>query len=328
MKLIKIANQLNEDISNYNSYLILPHVMADGDAVGCCIAMTRFLQSIGKKALMLMEEKIPYIYSFMQNSCDIEIFSPLKEYDYDICIAIDTGDIERLGKRKEIFNKCISYNIDHHKTNEGYALNNYVNENVSSSGEIIYELFKKMNVQMDHDIAQALYVAISTDTGGFRYQNTNKKSFKIAAELMDYGINIEKISEWVFERTNMNKLHLFEKTIQNIKFYCDNKVAVSTLRNDEYMHLDVSDEDFEGLVNTVKNIEGVEIGVFLRERPDKKEVKGSLRSNTDNVDVSLIAKLYGGGGHSRAAGLVTTRSIDDIYNSIIKTISEIYKCTE
>ena len=101
MKLIKIANQLNEDISNYNSYLILPHVMADGDAVGCCIAMTRFLQSIGKKALMLMEEKIPYIYSFMQNSCDIEIFSPLKEYDYDICIAIDTEISKDLEKEKK-----------------------------------------------------------------------------------------------------------------------------------------------------------------------------------------------------------------------------------
>ncbi|MFA5341884.1 MAG: bifunctional oligoribonuclease/PAP phosphatase NrnA [Clostridia bacterium] len=328
MMLTKIAKQLNDDIGKFEKFLILPHVMADGDAVGCCIAMTRFLKSRGKKALMLMEEKIPYIYSFMQNAADIEIFSTDKKYDYDVCLAIDTGDINRLGKRKDLFKQHISYNIDHHKTNDEYAMYNYVNEDVSSSGEIIYDLFKKISAEIDHDIAQAIYVAIATDTGGFRYQNTNKKSFKIVAELMDYGINIEKISEWVFERTNMNKLHLFETTIQNIKFHCNNKVAVSTLKTNEYMHLDVTDEDFEGLVNIVKNIEGVDIGVFLRERPDKKEVKGSLRSNTDSVDVSLIAQLHGGGGHARAAGLVSEKTIDEIYSGIIKSLKEVYKCTE
>ena len=328
MKLTKIANQLNEDISKYDNFLILPHVMADGDAVGCCIAMARYIKSRGKKALMVMEEKVPYIYSFMENSCDIEIYTPAKTYNYDICIAIDTGDIKRLGKRKILFENHISYNIDHHKTNDGYAVYNYVNEDVSSSGEIVYEIFQKMNASFDHDIAQALYVAIATDTGGFRYQNTNKKSFIISARLMDYELNIEKISEWVFERTNMNKLHLFENTIQNIRFHCNNRVAVSTLRTSEYMHLDVTDEDFEGLVNIVKNIEGVEIGIFLRERTDKKEVKGSLRSNTDNVDVSLIAKAHGGGGHARAAGLISSKSIDAVYTGIIRSLNEVYKCTE
>ena len=329
MKLTKIANQLNKDIESNNSFLIFPHVMADGDAVGCCIAMARYLVSLGKKAVVLMEEKIPYIYSFMQNSADIRIYSQESEYNnYDVYIAIDTGDINRLGKRKAIFENKLSYNIDHHKTNNGYAKYNHVNEDVSSSGEIIYDLLSLLKAQIDHDIAQAIYVAISTDTGGFRYQNTNKKCFEISSELMNYGINIEKISEWIFERTNLTKLYLFQRTIQNIKLHCNNKVAVSTLRTEEYLNLDVNDEDFEGLVNIVKNIEGVDVGVFLRERPNKKEVKGSLRSNTDKVDVSKVAQLNGGGGHARAAGLISEKSINEVYENIISNLNELFECMQ
>lgn len=328
MMLTKIAHQLTKDIQDYNKFIVLPHVMADGDAVGCCIAVSRYLKSLGKQAIILMEDKLPYIYSFMQESTDIEIFSMDKEYDFDICIAIDTGDIERLGKRRKLFDSGITYNIDHHKTNNSYALYNYVNDDVSSSGEIIYNLFKLMNVELDHDIAQALYVAISTDTGGFRYQNTSKTCFSIAADLMDYGLDIENISDWIFERTSMNKLHLYEATIKNIKFHCGNKVAVSTLRSQEYEHLDVTDEDFEGLVNIVKNIEGVDVGVFLRERSGNTQVKGSLRSNTNNIDVSLIAMQNGGGGHARAAGLATNKTLDEVYQNIINNLKEFYTCTE
>jgi phosphoesterase RecJ-like protein len=205
---------------------------------------------------------------------------------------------------------------------------NFINSDVSSVGEIMYDLFGNMKATLDHDIAQAIYVAIATDTGGFRYQNTNKNCFIISAQLMDYGINVERISEWVFERTSMNKLYLYKNTIKNIKLFFNNKVAISTLKREEYIHLDVADEDFEGLVNVVKNIEGVEIGVFLRERNSEREVKGSLRSNTDDIDVSVIAKAFGGGGHARAAGLSAYMTLDQVYDGIIQKLNEVYRCTE
>ena len=189
MKLSKIAKQLNEDIKKYDSFLVLPHIMADGDTIGCCIAMARYITSRGKKALMLLEEKIPYIYSFMEDSCDMEVYVPDKEYNFDVCIVLDTADINRLGRRKSLLENKVSYNIDHHKTNDGYAMFNFINSDVSSVGEIMYDLFGNMKATLDHDIAQAIYVAIATDTGGFRYQNTNKNSFIISAQLMDYGIN-------------------------------------------------------------------------------------------------------------------------------------------
>lgn len=328
MKLSKIAKQLNEDIKKYDSFLVLPHIMADGDTIGCCIAMARYITSRGKKALMLLEEKIPYIYSFMEDSCDMEVYVHDKEYNFDVCIVLDTADINRLGRRKSLLENKVSYNIDHHKTNDGYAIFNFINSDVSSVGEIMYDLFGNMKATLDHDIAQAIYVAIATDTGGFRYQNTNKNCFIISAQLMDYGINVEKISEWVFERTSMNKLYLYKNTIKNIKLFFNNKVAISTLKREEYIHLDVADEDFEGLVNVVKNIEGVEIGVFLRERNSEREVKGSLRSNTDDIDVSVIAKAFGGGGHARAAGLSAYMTLDQVYDGIIQKLNEVYRCTE
>jgi phosphoesterase RecJ-like protein len=258
----------------------------------------------------------------------MEVHVPDKEYNFDVCIVLDTADINRLGRRKSFLKNKVSYNIDHHKTNDGYAMYNFINADVSSVGEIIYDLFTKMKASIDHDIAQAIYVAIATDTGGFRYQNTNKNCFIISSRLMDYDINVEKISEWVFERTSMNKLYLFKNTIKNIKLYFDNRVAISVLRREEYMHLDVADEDFEGLVNVVKNIEGVEVGVFLRERNSDREVKGSLRSNTDEIDVSVIAKTFGGGGHARAAGLSCNMTLDQVYDGMIEKLNEVYGCTE
>ena len=126
----------------------------------------------------------------------------------------------------------------------------------------------------------------------------------------------------------MNKLYLYKNTIKNIKLFFNNKVAISTLKREEYIHLDVADEDFEGLVNVVKNIEGVEIGVFLRERNSEREVKGSLRSNTDDIDVSVIAKAFGGGGHARAAGLSADMTLDQVYDGIIQKMNEVYRCTE
>jgi phosphoesterase RecJ-like protein len=219
---------------------------------------------------------------------------------------------------------CITYNIDHHKTNNEYGLYNHINSDASSVGEILFYLLKKMNAHIDHDIAQGIYVAISTDTGGFRYQNTNRRCFEISAELMDIGIDIPKISEWVFEKTNMKKLRLYESTIQNIKIYFNGKVALSSIRYDEYKSLDVTDEDFEGLVNIVKNIDGVDVGVFVRDR-DNGEVKVNLRSNVEMVDVSLIAMENNGGGHSRAAGFISKKSSGEVCKIIIRSLEKYYK---
>ncbi|MFA7673817.1 MAG: bifunctional oligoribonuclease/PAP phosphatase NrnA [Clostridia bacterium] len=324
MKLAEIANQLNSDIKKNNRFILFPHVMADGDAVGCCIALAKYLQVIKKDVIILMEEKIPSVYMFMNEGIDIQIYDESKKYEYEVCIALDTGDINRLGKRQGIYLSSITYNIDHHKTNNEYGLYNYIDCDASSVGEILFYLMKQMGVRIDHDMAQGIYVAISTDTGGFRYQNTNKKCFEISAELMDTGIDIQKISEWVFEKTNLKKLRLYESTIQNIKIYFNGKVALSSIRYDEYKSLDVTDEDFEGLVNIVKNIDGVDVGVFVRDR-DNGEVKVNLRSNVDMVDVSLIACENNGGGHTRAAGFVSTKSTGEVCKLIMKSLEKYYQ---
>lgn len=324
MKLAEIANQLNSDIKKYSKFILFPHVMADGDAVGCCIAMAKYLSSIKKDVIILMEERIPSIYMFMNDGIDIQIYDDSQKYECEVCIALDTGDINRLGTRKDIYLSSLTYNIDHHKTNNEYGLYNYIDGDASSVGEILFYMFKKMGVRIDHDMAQGIYVAVSTDTGGFRYKNTNKNCFMISAELMDTGIDIQKISEWVFEKTNMKKLRLYESTIQNIKIYFNGKVAMSSIRYDEYKSLDVTDEDFEGLVNIVKNIDGVDVGVFVRDR-DNGEVKVNIRSNVDMIDVSLIAHENNGGGHARAAGFVSEKSTGEVCKLLIKSLEKYYK---
>lgn len=327
MKLTEITKQLNNDLQEFERFLILPHVMADGDAIGSCLAMASCLESLGKETLILMEEKVPYIYTFMIGSSKIEIYDENKSYDYQVCIVLDTGDTSRLGTRIDLFKGMRTYNIDHHITNDSFADFNYINTQACSTAEIVYDILKEDQRSLDFHIAQALYVGIATDTGGFRYQNTSAKAFQIAAELCQYGISIETISDWVFERTNMNKLFLMKKAISNISLYFDNKVAVIKLKKEDYDDVQVSDEDFEGLVNIAKNIEGVQVGIFIRERVRVSLVKASLRSNTDKIDVSKIAAKFGGGGHSRAAGIASELQIEELLAGILKTLESSFPNT-
>ena len=318
------------------SIIILPHISADGDALGSglalALALKRQNRGNGKDIKLYIEEAIPRMYSFLPDREIVEVYSdkhrtPVKNADnnitdvYETVIAIDTGDMERLGKRAEIFNNAeLKINIDHHATNTLFGNINYVNEEASATGEIIYQLIKMMGSDIDRDIALCLYVAITTDTGGFRYSNTTPLTHLITSDLIGYGINIADVSFRVFDSISEGKLKLMGMAINSLELYEQKKIAFITVTEKMIEEAGAVEEESEGLVNLGRNINTVEVAALFKLKPND-EIKISMRSNS-YIDVSKIASRYNGGGHKKAAGCTIMGNLNDVRNLILKELIE------
>ncbi|HHV98125.1 MAG TPA: bifunctional oligoribonuclease/PAP phosphatase NrnA [Clostridiaceae bacterium] len=321
MILIDIINILRESKKVY----IMPHVSVDGDGLGSSIALGLALEKIGTSVEVWLEEDVPSVYSFLPGSKLIRVYNgevDLPREDIGTVVALDAGDLARLGKRVEIFNNAeITINIDHHNTNDEFAQYNYVNVTSSSVGEILYQLIKMMGIEFDRDIATCLYVAISTDTGGFRYSNTTSVTHQIAGDLLNSGVNVADVSQKVFDTVSYEKVMLMGAAINSLELFENGKIAFITISDDVMMSTGAKEEDCDGIVNIGRNIRGVEVAVMMRSRSDG-ELKVNLRSNS-YVNVSEIAKLYSGGGHKRAAGCTVKGNIEDIKSKLLDDIRKV-----
>lgn len=300
------------------SFVILPHVSADGDAIGSSLGMYYFLAALGKKPRILADEPVPDKYRFLDVDDLLEVYDNDTVCSSEICIALDTGDIRRLGKRQEMFSCNATWNIDHHKTNDGYANNNFIDLNAASTGEIIFGLFEHFKVDIDIKTANALFTAISTDTGGLRYSNTTPGSMRICAELLEKGIDIADISHRVFDMTPYRKLLLKAVAIENMRLHFGGKLALITLKKEDFAFLMGKDEYFDGIVNIANNTKGVMVGILMRET-DSGDIKVNMRSSSDEIDVAEFANANGGGGHIRASGFTAAgREFGEVYDMVIK----------
>lgn len=292
----KIANL----VKRAKKIAILPHIAADGDAVGSSLALAIELAAMGKQVSVLLEESIPQVYDFLPGT-DLAYVYPAGEKTYDLAIALDCGDMERLGRRKEIFeNADVTVNIDHHPTNSGFADYDLVDPLSAATGEIIYRLFETMGIDPGKDAAACLYTAISTDTGSFRYSNTVPATHIICAGLLNKGIDVADISKRVFDTMSYGKVRLTGEAISSLELYFDGKAAVMSLTEEAIRRSGAAEEDSDGIINIARNIRGVEVAAMLRQMAGG-DIKVNLRSNY-TADVSQLAAMHSGGGHKRAAG--------------------------
>jgi phosphoesterase RecJ-like protein len=306
------------EIKKSKKIAILPHISADGDALGSAFALALGLKKMNKDIDIYLEEEIPKIYDFLPGR-DFKKDYEGNEIFYDLVIAIDTGSVERLGHRKFIFNNCINtINIDHHKTNDYFGFNNWIDVNASSVGEMIYAILKALNIDMDKDIATCLYVAISTDTGSFRFSNTTSLTHKIISDIISYEIDVADISKRIFDNISIQKLKLMSKAINSVELYENGKIALMSVSDDKIGIDGLKNEDFDGIVNLGRNVNGVEVSILLRKWNDK-EIKVNFRSNY-YVDVSKVAGVFKGGGHKRAAGCIIKGSPEEIKKIVLKEI--------
>lgn len=316
-----IEKEIIKAIERAESIAILPHVFADGDALGSSIALTLALRQLGKNVKVYIEEEIPHTFNFLPGKEYVEVFKGQAE-EFDLILILDTGDLARLGRRIDIFNKNdLTINIDHHTTNTEFASINHVKTTAAAVGEIIYQLIKRMGINIDENISTCLYVAIATDTGGFRYSNTTALTHQITADLINNGVDVSKISQLVFETIPYKKVKLMGVAIETIEILEKGKLAFITVTEEMMKKTDASEEDCDGLVNIARNIEGVEVAILIRQRSDN-EFKINFRSQ-NYVDVSAIASKYSGGGHRKAAGCTLKGNIEEIKQMLNKDVREV-----
>lgn len=311
-----MLDRIADTIIASDTIAILPHVASDGDALGSSFALALVLSGMGKKVDVLLEEDVPLLYSFLpgKNLSKVHVKSDMH---YALALALDCGDIERLGSRRDVFDSADhTVNIDHHNTNTKFAMQNYVDKASSSTGEIIYMLLGEMGQKPDTDVAVNLYIALSTDTGGFRYSNTSARTHLIASQLISQGVNVAEISRIVFDTASYEKVKLTGAAIQSIELVEDGRIAVMTLANETIRNTGAREEDSDGIINIARNIRGVEVAVMLRQL-DSGEIKVNLRSNK-YVDVSAVAGRYSGGGHKRAAGFTTAGDLEQIKTGLLE----------
>lgn len=307
-------------IKTNDNIFIVSHISPDGDNMGSSLALMWALEKKNKNVTVLESDLIPDDFKFLPGSDSIK---PYNENlgDIDLLIALDCGDEERLGLNKELLersNKVL--NIDHHVSNTNFGDVNVVDPDASATGELVYELVKAMDISIDKNIAENLYTAISTDTGSFKYDSTTSKTHRIVAELLDTGIDKNKININIYENMSFSKMNLLREAFRTLETFKGKRIATMEVTQDMLSETETSMEDAEGIISFIRNLDTVEVAVLLKERKEKS-IKVSLRTKKD-VDASKICKIFGGGGHKRAAGCTINEELNRAKELIVKAIEK------
>lgn len=306
MTIKDIASILKEN----NNFEILTHNYPDGDCLGCGYGLCLALRQLGKNANVITTDK-PKSFKFITDK------APAREFEPGYIVSVDVADEKLLGKNEEKYKGRINLCIDHHGSNVIEAEHRYVDARAAAAGEIIYEVIKELGAEITTDIANCLYTAISTDTGCFCYTNTTSRTLRIAADLLDFGCDNAYINKVMFETKSKRRLELEREILDNMVFCAGDKCAIiyTTLKMVEGM----GDDETEGIASIPRQIEGVELGITIREK-EGGEYKVSARTNGD-VDACAFCARFGGGGHIGAAGCT-------IKGTLESTIAELKKAAE
>lgn len=296
--------------------LIFTHINLDGDALGSAAALCRVLRNSGKQAWILIDEEIPHYISFMDTefvTCDREI---MKAQDISICV--DCSEYSRFPTLAENYDEGkLKLCIDHHATGNGFGDYYYIDKDAAATSELIYKLIVEMGNSIDKKTAESIYTGINTDTGSFQYSNTTAQTHAIASDLLSRGIDHTAISVALYQAVPITQLKVQAKILDRAELLADGKVAVSCATKDMFDEAGARLDDAEGSIDLLRNIEGVEIAAFLKQKADC--VKVSMRAKT-YADVSEIAGKFGGGGHVKAAGCTLKMSMDEALEVLKKEI--------
>lgn len=321
-----IEHKIIGQVMKSSDIALIAHISPDGDAIGSCLALSSALRKMGKKVDVICQDKHPSELEFLDNISDI-IEPDKAKQKYSLCIAIDCSDIKRMGKSYNIFKASeVTVNIDHHTSNTFYADYNFVVPDASAAGELIYDLLIKADAKMDKGCAEALYTAISTDTGSFCFNNTNSKTYRIASELVAFGLDVDYITKQLYRNNKLQKVLLLREALNTLEFFYNFQVSVLTITCDMVKKIGAEDSDTENLVNYAIDIKGVKIGILIKEI-GKNMVKLSFRS-VENIDVSKIASVFGGGGHKRAAGAVVSLKAEEAKKAVLEVIQKTEELTK
>src|SRR5216110_1048463 len=316
--------QIGRVLREHQRFAILGHVRPDGDALGSQLALAVSLQQLGKDVRVWNEDGMLEKYSFLPRS-ELLTKPPATAEDVDVAIALDTAIQSRLGTvLAAIRSAKIWINIDHHSSNPGYGDFVIVDVSAPATGEIIFRLIKSQGLPLNHEIAENLYAAISTDTGSFQYPKTSARTFEVATELVCTGIDVGQLSQQLYENYPRRRVELLRELLCTMRFERDGRVASFSLGLQTAAELQVLPEDNEGLIDHLRAIRGVIVAVFFEELTDGK-VRVSMRSKSDAVDVCAICQKFGGGGHTLAAGARVRGTLAEVERNVLEEICDVVK---
>ncbi len=308
--------------------LIASHTDPDGDAIGSLLATGLALTAMDKGVTLYNDSPIPAVYRFLPTVGSI--VSRLDAANsFDTAVILDCGDLERVGDDalRAIERVPVVINIDHHITNMGFGDLQFIDTGACATAEIIYHLISRMEIAIDPDIATALYTGIFTDTGSFRFANTNQAAFAICDRMVSYGADPYKVAKHVYGTYSLGRIKLLNRALDSIEISTNGRLSLMTLTQEMFDETGTHPEDVDGMINYARRIEDIRVAVLIQENPNgmggggKKNSRSrfhvSLRSD-GTVDVSRIAALFGGGGHRSAAGFTVHTDITDIKNGMME----------
>jgi phosphoesterase RecJ-like protein len=297
-------------------FLVTTHENPDGDALGSLLAMHEILKVMGKDSIMFMSrENFPLPYEYRELPLDGLVNEVPADADERTIVFLDCGNIDRMPV--DFFQRDDAHilNIDHHHDNTQFGTANLVVGDASCTAEILYTLLGDLGVELNPRMAEALYVALVTDTGRFQYQNTTAVSHRMAADLIEAGVDIHALFRQLYENVPLGKVLLMGRVLTRIQSFDGGRLTVSYISREDY-EIAGSDESLsEGIVDHIRALDGTLVAALVREQL-KSEREGirkvSLRTSSDFIDVSVIARKESGGGHRQAAGFSTEKTTDEL----------------
>ena len=305
-----------EEIKKAETIVILAHENPDGDAIGSVLAMGLALKTMGKKPDMIIRE-FPRTFNFLPGANEVKQNLDVKKYD--LAISLDCANLKRLVGREYFEEARKTIVIDHHGTNSFYADINFVNPVSPACCEILVGMFTYFDIDINQEIGACILTGIITDTGGFKYQGVTSETFEFTAELLRKGVNVSEIYKKALETRTRANFELLKRTLDRMEILEDGKVTFTYMTNQDKEELNVQPGDDEGLVEIGRDIEGVEVSIFIKQKDNENKYKISMRSN-DYVNVSDICYIFGGGGHPRAAGCLIQGDIQQVKDKVLKEV--------
>lgn len=308
-----------EALRSAESFIITSHSNPDGDSIGSILSIYHLLRAMGKtRILCLSDGPVPRVYQWLPGASVIS--SDWGDIDApDVAVVVDVARTDRCGASTNAVRSAKKIIIlDHHLENDPDGDITYIDSAASAIGEIVIELFRQADVPLTHEAAECAYVSIATDTGGFRFANTTARSHRVAAELLEKGIDVAEVSSKVFDVMSQAKFELLRRVLHRVKRDIGGRLAYAVLTQQDMNEATAQNEDADGLVNYLRNIEGVEVGILFRE-VDGNSTKVSIRSR-DGFNCAKFLTQFGGGGHARAAGATLGFPVERACLSILQCL--------
>jgi len=320
MSSLNDIDSLGEIFRTHQSFALMSHMRPDGDAIGSQLALGHALEAIGKTVYYWNQDGLPDSLKFLPGSEKIQR-PPAEPIVVDVAVALDTATKVRLGDScvHAASQATLWVNIDHHLSNPLYGDENYVDAKSPATGQIVFDLIKAWGFPLPAETRDAIYVAVSTDTGSFQYASTTAHTYRMAAELIDAGLDVGRINAMTYDNHPFRRISLLRSLLNTLEMHADHRLACWEMTDATRMELALQPDDSEGLIDMIRAIEGVQVAAFFEELPEGR-IRVSMRSKDASCNVCDVAMAFGGGGHALAAGIRMTGPLADAKEKVLSAL--------